>query len=258
MFSHKVRPVTVLMVALSLLCTMAVPVTPSADAADSTDSVQIESCQTSEGDDMVINGGFEEVSDGMPVHWGTWTPIGSPDISADTKSAYSGQTSLRITADEDSRAAVVQTRPLTSGQKDQTYKFKAWIKTEDVTGEALNRIQFVNSGGGRVTDTPLITLDGLQGTNDWTLVERIIEIPDHDEVDGVKFENFWETGTGTAWFDDVSFIPWHPIESIHFDQDEYALMPGESVTPYVTFVPENASDKRLKWHSSNDSVASVD
>lgn len=205
---------------------------------------------------MVVNGGFEDFTNGLPDRWGTWIPIGSPTIEIDQSVFHSGQASLKISGSEPSRAALLQTAPITEAHKGNIYRFQGWIKTEDITGGALYRIQFINKTGGRVG--PLIEMDIFRDTNDWTLVERFIEIPEDEAIVGVKFEGFFETGTGSAWFDDISFTRWIPVESIRFEQEEYELNVGETITLNVFFTPENPTDTELEWTSSNPNVAVVE
>ena len=48
------------------------------------------------------------------------------------------------------------------------------------------------------------------------------------------------------------------VESITLNSEHLELMVGQSVTLTATVLPENATDKSLKWQSSNEKVVTVD
>ncbi|MFD0867686.1 Ig-like domain-containing protein [Paenibacillus residui] len=209
------------------------------------------------GEEMVMNGDFEKRDDkGGFINWSNWIASGSPSIQADNEVYHSGQTSLRISAEQPSRAAVVQSVPLKPEHIGRAVKLQLWIKTEEATGGGVTRLQFTDSGGKRVGD--LVYLDTLRGTNDWTLLERVVQIPDNAAVSAVKIENFLETGTGKVWFDDIRMVPWHSVEGIRLDQEQVSLQIGQSVTVNVYLTPPNASNPAVEWNSSNSDVASVE
>lgn len=60
---------------------------------------------------------------------------------------------------------------------------------------------------------------------------------------------------------DTCFVTVHPktipVESISLDITEMSLKEGESKQLVATILPDNASDKTVKWESSNNSVVSV-
>lgn len=209
----------------------------------------------SEGN-MVVNGGFEALGpDGSILNWGTWIASGSPTVTADTYEAYSGSHSLRIESAENGRAAVVQGIPLGAEHLGQSFKLGMQVKTDHLTGGAVARLQFNDANGKRVND--LIYLDTLRETQDWTWVEKVVQIPDNSAIATVKIENFFETGTGTAWFDDMTMIPWYPLEGITLSEELVTMTAGDTVTLDVYFSPEEASDRRITWDSSAPSVAEV-
>ena len=49
----------------------------------------------------------------------------------------------------------------------------------------------------------------------------------------------------------------HPVTSISLNEPSIRLRVGSSVTLYASFIPVNATDRRVKWSSSNNSVAIV-
>ena len=206
--------------------------------------------------ELVINGGFEATdSNGSILNWSTWIASGKPTVTADTYRVYAGQASLKIAAPETGRAAVFQTVPLKPEQLGQTFKIGLWIRTEAVTGGAVARLQYNNSGGQRVG--ALEYLDTVRETADWTRVEKTIRVPGDPSIVSVKIENFLETGTGTAWFDEVSLVPWYPLEGLELSAEQYEMNAGDTATFDVRFIPEHASVREVVWTSSNPSVASV-
>ena len=72
--------------------------------------------------------------------------------------------------------------------------------------------------------------------------------------------------TATATIDSTEYVQafrlkvqiYVPITSITLDKQELSLKDNESVTLVATINPSNASNKNLKWSSSDESIASVD
>lgn len=71
--------------------------------------------------------------------------------------------------------------------------------------------------------------------------------------------------TKDSWFEEKSllksecFITVEPVkaEGLKLDQTELSLKAGESKTLTCSFVPDNTSDKKLAWKSSDEKVATV-
>ncbi|GBG09325.1 hypothetical protein PAT3040_03969, partial [Paenibacillus agaridevorans] len=85
----------------------------------------------------------------------------------------------------------------------------------------------------------------------------IITLPDDPSIVSLRVESFFEQGTGTAWFDDTSLIPWVPLEKIAFEQEAYTVPVGGSVATNVDLTPANTSEKELIWTTSDPTVATV-
>ncbi|MCU6711291.1 Ig-like domain-containing protein [Paenibacillus sp. J5C_2022] len=205
---------------------------------------------------IVVNGGFEEAdSNGKPLNWGTWIPVGSPTVALDSSQYHSGTSSVRIEAQETARAALVQSIPLTAEDIGGTFKVESWVKSQDLTGSALTRLQYVNSSGTRAGD--LIRLGSISGTQDWIKLEKVIQVPEDLDIAYVKIEHFFEQGTGTAWFDDTAFMSWTPLQEIAFDHDELTMEGGNSEVLSVIALPADASDASVAWSSSHPEVATV-
>ena len=57
---------------------------------------------------------------------------------------------------------------------------------------------------------------------------------------------------------DVNFFDMHPVESITLDKSDITLEEGRKTSIGVTVYPSNATDKTVKWTTSDPAVASVD
>lgn len=99
---------------------------------------------------------------------------------------------------------VTQRVPLTP---DRSYRFGAWIKTENVRGGrggATIAMEFMknNEAGEKVFRSGLYPR-GVSGTADWTWVADVVRVP-RDAVDAHVTLYLHRDETGTAWFDDIS------------------------------------------------------
>jgi hypothetical protein len=204
----------------------------------------------------IVNGGFEVgAPGGLPAGWSTWVPVGSPSIGLDTSVFRSGAASLKVESPATGRAAVIQTISLSPAQLGGIFKAEAWAKTQDVTGSALARLQYVNSSGARVGD--LVTIGSVAGSQDWTKLEKITTVPANPAIVGVKLELFFEQGTGAAWFDDIRFASWIPLQSIALDKEELVMEAGGTAALAILVTPANASDVSVAWSSNRPEVATV-
>ncbi|MYL60785.1 hypothetical protein GLW20_25100 [Virgibacillus halodenitrificans] len=159
----------------------------------------------------VENSGFELTAqkeanwdDTRAIGWNVWKPTGNPTVYVTNENFHSGSYALKIAATKEGRAAVSQDVQVEGGQ---TYKFSAWIKTENVTSEQGARLRATYYTGN--TQLDLIYSSKVTGTNDWTYIEEIITPPKN--VDRIRVQNFLERGTGTAFFDDVTLTKITPL-----------------------------------------------
>lgn len=56
----------------------------------------------------------------------------------------------------------------------------------------------------------------------------------------------------------VTVETWHNVESVTLDKELLTLYRGDSYTLTATILPDNATDKRMEWSSTNNEVATVD
>ncbi|MFD2115115.1 polysaccharide lyase family 8 super-sandwich domain-containing protein [Paenibacillus yanchengensis] len=162
---------------------------------------------------VIFNGDFEEVasktnaawaSDQQPVRWGIWHASGKSNVALDSSHVKSGQYAVRVSHQPGQRTGLSTDIPITAGK---TYLLQGWIKTEDVlsNGGAFVRSQFYKSISGVDGSTANVkTGDGpktevWKGTNDWSMLQMMVQAP--DETKYLRIEPFFETGSGTVWFD---------------------------------------------------------
>lgn len=140
--------------------------------------------------------------------------------------------------------------------QNQTYSICGWIRTEN----ALNAVYQAQYFGGRSGGTAISQEDiGVpqSGTNDWILRDRQLTIPN-----GASFITIREvlntptTGTGYAWFDDVSLIQW----------DGWATAPTTAPFPsdyhYVQLRSTSVQDHaileyRVEWIEADEMISQI-
>lgn len=254
----RISVVLVLCMTLNLLPVLPTWSTNTANASDS-------------GDNLVPNGGFELVGstgnaswvDGIqPQGWGAWLAKGQGKVSVSDAVYYSGDYSVQIEhLGAIDRTGLSLDVPITGGA---TYEFSARIKTADVvsSGGVFVRTNFYKSIAGvdnsskteKVGDGP--STGKLDGTHDWTLKEAVLSAP--AEANYVRIEPFFETGTGIAWFDDVTIKSRKGIIGLSLEPKMLSLEKGQTAALTPTYMPEDASDQPIVWSSSDSTIASVD
>jgi len=129
-----------------------------------------------------------------------WAQGGTEGMSFDRQIKRFGKASLRIEGAAGQSRGALQLNG-NAVQRGKSYVLCAWVKTQNVEGEAALALQPHEEG------KPLAFLDlgdasRRRGTCDWTLVEiRVPPLPDN--VVRV-FPYVWVKGPGTAWFDELA------------------------------------------------------
>ncbi|THF84678.1 Ig-like domain-containing protein [Cohnella fermenti] len=207
----------------------------------------------------LVNGGFEAVTSGSADKWTDrsadgWTNVtffdqSVPTVTVDETIAHTGSRSLRISASPQGKATVSQMTTTVSGG--EVYRIGGWIKTSGVTNRAFLRTMFTDAGG---VSSSFLTAS-VTGTRDWTYVEHDVTAP----ANAVKLEvsAYYDTGAGTAWFDDLQLRRWIPVEGLQVSPDIVALSPGETAALQTTALPALASNSAVRWSSSNSGIATV-
>ncbi|MEF2245768.1 S-layer homology domain-containing protein [Paenibacillus sp. IITD108] len=202
--------------------------------------------------ELLVNGGYETMNNGASPPWTTYTFSGSPVYSVDQTIARTGSNAYKIEADSMSRGALIQSIVLSASQKGKQYRMQQWVKTEDYTGKVYYRIQVYDQSNTRIA---YIESTSLAAAEDWTLIEKVVDIP--ADAHKVTWESFYENGTGKVWFDDSSMLQWIPIDGIKLLEEQVILLPGETKSLSLQISPEDAVETLISWESSNPAVATV-
>lgn len=222
---------------------------------------------------LVLNGDFETTSttsnanwvNGVQANnWGVWRASGGGLVSVADAIYHSGAKSLEVKHPSAARTGLSQDVTVVqvpAGGK--SYKLGAWFKTENVVSSlgVFLRTQFYEELNGKdgftrnlkIADGP--SLQRMTGTSDWTYREVILQVPERTRY--IRLEPFFETGTGTAWFDHITLEEWRGMTGLSIDPAMSKLDLGETLALTAHITPQNATDQTLVWSSSNPDVASV-
>ncbi|RTE10741.1 Ig-like domain-containing protein [Paenibacillus whitsoniae] len=208
-----------------------------------------------EGGNLLRNGSFDMVPTGgsLPEGWGLTNYAAGPIATVDSSTAKDGGKSLKINAAAGGRISVA--REITSIVAGSYYKFSGWIKTDHVvsTEGARVRIGFYNSSNSVVGS--MVYVGGLQGTQDWRHVEKIVQAP--AGAVKMRIENMPDLGTGISWYDGESVIPWVYVSGVSVTPDRLFLQVGGSSVLNASIAPVSASNQQVTWTTSDASVASI-
>jgi uncharacterized protein YjdB len=216
---------------------------------------------TVEAPGLLANGSFEET---LPASAGDkwtgvkaagwaspWLASGNPEVTVTHDVAHEGGHALRISASSSAKATAGQKSiPVTEGL---IYKFGGWVKTENITGAAFIRVYFYDASGIQIS---AVDTAKLAGTKEWALLQKTIAAP--AGAASVQFTNYYDTGSGIAWFDDTFMKQVIPAETLTFQSQLGAVAPGEAISVEPVFVPWNTTERQLDWTSSNPLIAVVE
>lgn len=186
---------------------------------------------------LAENPSFEELLDGEPSHWNTWTYDQSPGASefkVEKGSGLSGGNCAVIVNNKPNDARFIQNVTV---EPNSQYKISVWIKSQDIKAETLGANISVYGYLGTSYD--------VKGTSaDWQNVvvyvatgNDIAELPVSIGLGG-----YGNLNTGAAWFDDII------VEKVE-------VIPEEAITINVGF-PEDNESKHLygkDFNLKNDS-----
>jgi O-antigen ligase len=160
--------------------------------------------------DRIFNGDFESDPMGVRFDW-RLDSVGGVAVNFDEAVAYQGRRSLRLRFDGSSNVGEVGVQQqvyLLPG----SYRLRAYVRTSDITTDQGIFIRAVNvEGPGTVEGVTT----SLRGSNDWTLLETVFEVPLRGRLIRVgparkrslKFDNLVR---GIAWVDHMSIVPETP------------------------------------------------
>ncbi|GAA3409861.1 carbohydrate binding domain-containing protein [Paenibacillus hodogayensis] len=157
------------------------------------------------GDDLMLNGNFEQSSAGAPLNWVPFEGWSNPELSLTASAARSGTYGLQLSTALTNRNPWV--RQQIAIQEGETYKLSSWIKGTGVTGSGPGfKLEFYK--GGSTTSANHLDYDSLyqiktsQLTGEWQPLEFTIEAPKEATAVIIYVRLY---GIGTAFFDDIRF-----------------------------------------------------
>ena len=175
---------------------------------------------------LVKNGNFDDTVESQnkwtgksAVNWNTpWIPKSEKDKYQIT---ITDDGILMMSADSEMRAVVAQDITV---EPNQTYNFTAKIKTEALNSKIGARVRILSFDSNNKQQTALWYSKSLVGDQEWTTITE--EFTTGSDIVKIRLELFYETGTGKAYFDDVSLTkkeetkPAEPENSKEIDFDE--------------------------------------
>ncbi|MGP4050531.1 twin-arginine translocation signal domain-containing protein [Streptomyces sp. 2A115] len=149
----------------------------------------------------IANSGFD-TGGSTPTGWTVpgWAAGGT--MTRDTSLARTGLASMKL-AVTPGKLLVAHPGRKTAVDAGGTYEYGAWIRTEGVSGEGayIDPLFFDANGKLVGTDTKVYAA---KGTHDWEYVSVKLTTP----AGATQIElHLRLAGEGTAWFDDVAFVP---------------------------------------------------
>ena len=89
------------------------------------------------------------------------------------------------------------------------YQISGWIKTSNVTGNAVIGLDYVTSSNYSAADGYVTEIGGATGTQDWTFFQSSVFTLPYMPSDSVALYFLFDfnMGSGTAWWDDVALVP---------------------------------------------------
>lgn len=174
--------------------------------------LSLSAVQSEAESNLLKNPGFEQVKNLAPKNWSILDPwyekpkgSGLSKVDVDNAYTHSGKCALRIIGNNN-RGGAVQGITIEDMDimdiKGARYKFEGWIRTYKLEGNALLSVDLKGEDGKWIR---AILSKGISGTTDWVKVSKSFTVP----PDCKKIFFYVRTdgrNTGTAWFDDVSFV----------------------------------------------------
>ncbi|HHK6762352.1 TPA: LPXTG-anchored hyaluronate lyase [Streptococcus pneumoniae] len=152
---------------------------------------------------LVENGDFGQTEDGSSSWtgskaqgWSAWVDQKNSSADASTRVIEAKGGAITISSHEKLRAAVHRMVPIEAKKK---YKLRFKIKTDHKVGIA--KVRIIEESG---KDKRLWNSATTSGTKDWQTIEA--DYSPTLDVDKIKLELFYETGTGTVSFKDIELV----------------------------------------------------
>jgi tetratricopeptide (TPR) repeat protein len=155
---------------------------------------------------LIVNGSFEHPILDAGLDW-KFEPVAHITSVIDNSTAHSGSRSLSLTYDGEPayQAGWREYVPVKSGA---TYKFTAWIKSEDLTSSSGPRFVLTDS----FNDSVLLLTQDILDTHPWQQVEGQVHVPSGTSLVTVTITRSPANTriSGKAWIDDLSIEEVNP------------------------------------------------
>ena len=152
---------------------------------------------------LVENGDFSQTENGSSPWtgskakgWSAWVDQKNSSSGASTRVIEAKDGAVTISSSEKLRAVVHRIVPIEAKKK---YKLRFKIKTDNKVGIA--KVRIIEESG---KDKQLWNSATMSGTKDWQTIEA--DYSPTLDVDKIKLELFYETGTGTVSFKDIELV----------------------------------------------------
>ncbi|HGZ3692190.1 TPA: LPXTG-anchored hyaluronate lyase [Streptococcus pneumoniae] len=152
---------------------------------------------------LVENGDFGQTEDGSSPWtgskaqgWSAWVDQKNSSADASTRVIEAKDGAITISSPEKLRAALHRMVPIEAKKK---YKLRFKIKTDHKVGIA--KVRIIEESG---KDKRLWNSATTSGTKEWQTIEA--DYSPTLDVDKIKLELFYETGTGTVSFKDIELV----------------------------------------------------
>lgn len=152
---------------------------------------------------LVENGDFGQTEDGSSPWtgskaqgWSAWVDQKNSSADASTRVIEAKDGTITISSPEKLRAALHRMVPIEAKKK---YKLRFKIKTDHKV--RIAKVRIIEESG---KDKRLWNSATTSGTKDWQTIEA--DYSPTLDVDKIKLELFYETGTGTVSFKDIELV----------------------------------------------------
>ena len=167
-----------------------------------------------------------------------------------------------VTAVKEGSAAI--TVKTDDSGKTATCNVTVTSRTIPVTGVSLNLTELEITEGDKTVLAATVSPEDATNRNvKWSSSDETVATVSNGEITAlksgaVKITVITEDGGKTAECAVTVKEKVYPVESVSLDKESLSMEPGETAVLVATIVPENATNKKVKWESSDSGVASVD
>ncbi|GGD82676.1 carbohydrate binding domain-containing protein [Paenibacillus nasutitermitis] len=209
------------------------------------------------GDDLLLNGGFEQYDMAIPDNWEATGGWGNPEVSLSSDAARSGTKGMRIQTTQPTNPWIMQIVPFEEGA---TYNISAWLKAAGVQGSGIGFKLEYYRGNEAVSANHILGHDKTfimasnQLTGDWQHLELQDTAPPESGLVKVYVRLY---GTGMVYFDDVSFVLLEHKPMIELNTDQiiyYSHLTDGQVNVTLDSPAGQLSDKHVDVRIYNEAT----